>query len=107
MRPIFGLLSLVPLSLLGGAAISACGSSGTSEFDPPLSDLTSAEAGLPGPGPSFDDAATGSLGDAATGGIPDDGGLNACAKEHQQATLLPLDLYVMQDTSGSMSDPAS
>lgn len=107
MRAISGLLVLVPLSLLGGAAVSACGSSGTSEFNPPLDDLKSAEAGLQDP-PPFDDASTGTLtDDGGTGGIPDDGGLKACATEQQQATLLPLDLYIMQDTSGSMSDPAS
>jgi hypothetical protein len=86
----------------------ACGSSGTSEFNPPLDDLKSGEAGLQDPPPTFDDAASGTLNDdGGTGGIPDDGGLKACATEQQQATLLPLDLYIMQDTSGSMSDPAS
>lgn len=37
-----------------------------------------------------------------TGPVNTDSGLNGCATDTQKAELTPLDLYVMQDTSGSM-----
>ena len=48
------------------------------------------------------DSSIGTLADGSTGTVPD--ALAACATDTQQAKQLPLDLYIMLDTSGSMAD---
>lgn len=49
---------------------------------------------------SFGDDGGGSFGEG--GGINTDSGLNGCATTSEQAQQLPLDLVIVQDTSGSM-----
>lgn len=93
---------LLPVGAVAMAAVSACGASGSNEgqnvpLDGP--DATADDTGsffLPG------DDGSGSFGDGS-GGTEDDSGLKACATETQQAKQLPLDLFIMEDTSGSMS----
>src|SRR5262245_250925 len=94
---------VLPLGVVAAAAISACGSSGTNvgpnvPLDGP--DATGAEeTGTFFPPPGDDGSTT--FGDGSS--TEDDGGVKACASESQQAKQLPLDLLIMEDTSGSMS----
>lgn len=82
------LFGAIGLSLVAGA----CGSEGESTFPDPDGSTSSSSSSGPGPGP---------IGQTDGG----DGGdeLAKCATEQAKATPLPLDLYVMFDTSGSMS----
>jgi hypothetical protein len=87
--------------LFTSAIILACGSSETSLFGDPTGDGTSGgtSSGTSGEGSS---GVFNPNGDGGTSG-DDDGGLKACATETKKAERLPLDLYLMVDTSGSMS----
>lgn len=85
-------------------AAAACGSADDSAF----SNGTDAGSGSGGDGSS---GGNGDSGGGLGGGTQDSGGgptnggdagLNACAADTQQAKLAPLDLVLMQDTSGSM-----
>ncbi len=82
------------LAMLG--AVIACGSGDDVQETPDAApDASKADGALPPP----DDSGI-VLPD--TGPINTDSGLNGCATDTQQGQFLPLDLYVMQDTSGSM-----
>lgn len=83
----------------------ACGSTGDSSF------ATGNDGGGSGNGDDGSGVGNGDSGgslkgggDSGGGGGADagDSGLNACAADTQQAKLAPLDLMIMQDTSGSM-----
>ncbi len=88
---------------LGGAvlvgALVACGSSDSVFID------GSGDGGDPGTSSSSGESSSsgfGGDGGGSSSGNGGDAGLNACATDKQQAKLSPLDLFVMQDTSGSM-----
>lgn len=87
----------VTIGLVLSVAI-ACGSAGTSEFDD--------GEGTSGPDGGGSGGGFGTFDPNAADGGRDDGGaggdLNACAVDKQQSELAPLDLILMQDTSGSM-----
>ncbi len=89
--------TFLPLGVLVGTlafgAAVACGSTGGSTFD---------EDGGASSGSSGDGTSSGVLGEAGSSGSGGDAGLEACATDKQEAKLAPLDLLVMQDTSGSM-----
>lgn len=89
------------VSMAAVASGAACGSSGDSQFtdgndagggngDDGGGIITGSDGGFTGGGDS---------GKTTNGG---DAGLNECAADTQQAKLAPLDLVLMQDTSGSM-----
>lgn len=80
-------LLFVPVALICFAAISACAPDNTDGIVGRLD------------GGAGDGSAT--LGDGGGGGNSD--ALMECAKETQKATQLPLDIYLMVDTSGSMN----
>ncbi len=93
-------------SLIAAAAIAvACGSSEDSLFQDPS--LTGGDAGDNGSSGSSGGSSGIFTGDdsgaSSSSGGDGDGGLNACATETKKAERIPLDLYFMVDTSGSMS----
>ncbi|HSQ64583.1 MAG TPA: VWA domain-containing protein [Polyangiaceae bacterium] len=76
------------------ALIVACGSDGG---------VTTDGGGGDGGNPLGKDGAVGDGGNQfGDGSINTDSGLWACATDTQKGQVLPLDLYIMQDTSGSM-----
>lgn len=83
--------------------VVACGSSNDSTFFDGADggDGTSSSSGSSS-GESTSGGFGGDGGASSSGGNGGDAGLNACATDTQQAKLAPLDLLVMQDTSGSM-----
>ena len=100
-------------SLVAAFLAASCGSGSGSEFngDPTGASSSSGASGSSGTssGASSGGASSSSSGtfDNGDGAVvaPDaggDGSLNACATDRQTAKLAPLDLLVMQDTSGSM-----
>jgi hypothetical protein len=86
---------LAPFFFLGAAALAivvACGSSGDSTFG----DQDGGDNGTSG------GTSSGTIG-SSSGGVGDSG-LGKCATETQAGKQLPLDLFIMLDTSGSMND---
>ncbi len=88
-------------ALLLALTALACGSSDDSVFGNGTGDG----------GPGGDDGGVVDNPDGAdfgdSGVVNTDSGLNACATDSQKGTLLPLDLYLMLDTSGSMTEMTS
>ena len=89
----------VLVSSLALCLASACGSSDRGFGDDPPNDGTSGGASGASGGTS------GSLGTSGgtSGSSGADSGLGTCAAETQSAKALPLDIFIMLDTSGSMS----
>ncbi|MEO6418789.1 MAG: hypothetical protein ABIP39_05250, partial [Polyangiaceae bacterium] len=83
------------------AIVVACGSSGDSHFG----DGNGDDGGIGDDGstidPNGDDG--GMMFNNTDGEAQTDTGLNACATDSQRAKQLPLDLFIMQDTTGSMN----
>lgn len=87
--------SFVASSLLAAALVAACGGSGADSGAAPTASATGGKAGSTG----F--ATGGAAGAAGTGGgfvLP-----AGCATESASAEVLPLDLYILLDRSGSMA----
>lgn len=90
--------------LVVAASVSACSSSGKSEFADAEAAGANGGAGFTSGGGSGGANAGGSF---STGGGSNAGGnpnINACAKQTTGGELVPLDLYFMVDRSGSMQD---
>lgn len=87
----------VAAALAWAGILVACGSDGGTGGDggPPPPDGAAVDG-------TMTDASDGGGNKFGDGAINTDSGLGACATDTEKATVLPLDLYVMQDTSGSM-----
>ena len=90
MLPILGVAALI------GPLLGACGSGDDSLFNNGNGD------GGDGVDTGFDPTTNDGGGFGQDGDLVADTGLNACATESARGKLLPLDLFMMLDTSGSM-----
>lgn len=104
---------LAACALSGVALISvACGSTTGSSFGDGSDGGSGGGAGSDdsgggGGGSNGEGGFGGGATDSGGGGNGGDAGLNECAADTQQAKLAPLDLVLMQDTSGSMWETTS
>jgi len=91
---------VVVLGVSAVVAQAACGSASITSFDDEVNAGSSGSSGASG-----SIGSSGSSGTLANGTVDAGpaGELEACATEQRKATPLPLDLYIMLDTSGSMS----
>ena len=94
-------LHMIVTALVCGGVVAACsGSGGKASFDDPKGQGTDkADGSAGGGGPGDPGGGGGTFGDDAGGG-----GDASCAAESSKAKQQPLDIYIMLDQSGSMTE---
>jgi hypothetical protein len=89
---------------LGAAALVAACSADNSNSGSGFTNSGGSQSAGSGANSSSSDTGVGSLAGSGSGG-PGSGGGSGCAGTSSKAELLPLDMYIMLDQSGSMSGP--